>query len=51
MIEIKRASVNEAGLVAKLAIQMWDAHSVDGLKVDFVNYMTQLSQHKSRNNA
>ena len=39
MIEIERASVNEAGIVAKLAIQMWDDNSVDGLEADFVNYM------------
>lgn len=39
VIQIKRASVNEAGLVAKLAIQMWDDNSVDGLEVDFINYM------------
>lgn len=39
MMEIKRASVNEANLVAKLAIQMWDENSVDGLEADFVDYM------------
>ena len=39
MMEIKRASVNEANLVAKLAIQMWDDNSVDGLEADFVDYM------------
>ena len=38
-MEIKRASVNEANLVAELAIQMWDDNSVDGLEADFVNYM------------
>ena len=39
MIVIKRASVNEAGLVAKLAIQMWHNNSIDGLEADFVDYM------------
>lgn len=39
MMEIKRASVNEAGIVAKLAIQMWDDNSVDSLEADFVDYM------------
>ena len=38
-MEIKRASVNEAGIVAKLAIQMWDDNSVDSLEADFVDYM------------
>ncbi len=39
MMEIKRASVNEAGLVAQLAIQMWENNSVEGLEKDFVDYM------------
>ena len=39
MMEIKKAVVNEAGLLAKLAIKMWDDNSVDGLEADFVNYM------------
>lgn len=39
MMEIKRATVNEAGLVAKLAIQMWDNHSVTELEGDFADYM------------
>lgn len=38
-MEIKRASVNEAELVAELAIQMWTDNSVDGLKAEFVDYM------------
>ena len=39
MIVINRASVNEAGLVARLAIQMWHNNSIDGLESDFVDYM------------
>lgn len=38
-MEIKRASIKEAGLVAQLAIKMWDNNSVDGLETDFVDYM------------
>lgn len=38
-MKIKRTTVNEAGLVAKLAIQMWKAHSVEDLEGDFVEYM------------
>lgn len=38
-MEIKRASVDEASLVAQLAIQMWDDNSVDGLEADFIDYM------------
>lgn len=39
MMEIKRASVKEAGVIAQLAIQMWDDNSVDGLEVDLIDYM------------
>lgn len=38
-MEIKRASVKEAGLVAQLAIQMWEDNSLEGLEKDFVDYM------------
>lgn len=38
-MKIKRCSVNEAGLMAKLAIQMWTDNSVDGLEAEFVDYM------------
>ena len=38
-MEIKRVSVKEAGLVAQLAIQMWNDNSIDGLEAEFVNYM------------
>lgn len=41
MMEIRRASVNEAGLVAKLAIQMWEDNSVDGLEAEFIDYMNK----------
>lgn len=39
MMEIKRASVKETGLVAQLAIQMWEDNSLEGLEKDFVDYM------------
>ena len=39
MIEIKRGSVSEAGVVAQLAIQMWDDNSVDELEADLIDYM------------
>lgn len=39
MKEIKRATVNEAQLVAGLAIQMWDEHSAHDLEGEFVEYM------------
>ena len=32
MMEIKKASVKEASVVAQLAIQMWDDNSVDRLE-------------------
>ena len=38
-MEIKRISIKEAGLVARLAIKIWDDNSVDGLEADFVDYM------------
>lgn len=38
-MEIKRVSVNETGLVAKLAIQMWDDNTVEELEADLVDYM------------
>lgn len=38
---MKRASLNEAVLVARLAIKMWDAHSVEDLESDFGEYMNK----------
>lgn len=38
-MEIRRASIEDTGFVAELAIQMWDAHSIEELKQDFENYM------------
>ena len=39
-MKIKQATIKEACLVAKLAIQMWDAHSVEELEGEFADYIT-----------
>ena len=38
-MSIRVATLEDALLVAELAIQMWDDNSVDGLAADFIDYM------------
>lgn len=38
-MEIKKAALNEAQIIAELAIQMWNSHTIEELKLDFEGYM------------
>lgn len=38
-MEIKKATLNEAQTIAELAIQMWNSHTIEELKLDFEGYM------------
>ena len=37
---IKKASLDETEIVAELAVQMWESHTVKELKQDFDNYIS-----------
>lgn len=39
MMEIKKAALSEAQIIAELAIQMWNSHTIEELKLDFEEYM------------
>lgn len=38
-MEIRKANIEEAGLVASLAVQMWDSHTVTDLQEEFEAYI------------
>lgn len=39
-MEIKKATLDENEKIAKLAIQMWDSHTIEELEQDFSEYMS-----------
>ena len=38
-MEIKKAALSEAKIIAGLAIQMWDSHTVEELELDFEGHI------------
>ena len=39
MMEIKKAALSEVKIIAGLAIQMWDSHTVEELELDFEGHI------------